>query len=279
MSSCPFEIDVVRWVTGDTRLNELERVERHVAGCAICQAKAESLRSMLNHIADPPRGPTNESSPKVFVDSVMERIGREGSKRTSAPRRRLAFVVGLALPLVFVGGWMAYRMTGTSQRVRATATSAPSTEQVVKSLVVVRDGAPQPLDSVVLRPSDQIVVRYDNPSSKPLHFVALTLDAHGDARWLYPAGAATQPNPEAIVLRARSNGPVAERAASVDRVVGERLRIVTITAENASGLDRAKSVLEGHPVDTPVRALFDNAEVEEWVVRSEALPKGAASPR
>ncbi len=88
--SCPFEIDVVRWVTGDTRLNELPRVEQHVSECASCRSKAESLRSILNRIAEPAaQGETNESSPKVFVDSVMEKIGREGAPRAGArPTRR-----------------------------------------------------------------------------------------------------------------------------------------------------------------------------------------------
>jgi hypothetical protein len=277
MNSCPYEIDVVRWVTGDTRLNELERVERHVAGCTICRTKADSLRSMLNRIADPPPAPTNESSPKVFVDSVMERIGREGSQRARVPQRRLAFAVGLALPFLILGGWTAYRMTSAGQPVRATATSPSPAERATASLLIVRDGRPQPLESVVLRPSDQVVIRYDNPSSKPLYFVAVTVDAQGKARWLYPVAGA-QPNPAPIVLPAQSSGPVVERATGVDGVSGERLRIVAMTSENAAGLDNAKAVLEGHAAVGSVRTLF-GAHVQEWLVRLETSPGEANSPR
>jgi hypothetical protein len=153
--SCPFEIDVVRWVTGDTRLNELPRVEQHVSECASCRSKAESLRSILNRIAEPAaQGETNESSPKVFVDSVMEKIGREGSPRAGArSTRRFALAAGFAIPLLLAGGWTAHRIATSNDAQRGAAATAP-VSGIDRERSVVRDGRPEPAGAIPLRPAD-----------------------------------------------------------------------------------------------------------------------------
>ncbi len=154
--SCPFEIDVVRWVTGDTRLNELPRVEQHVSECASCRSKAESLRSILNRIAEPAaQGETNESSPKVFVDSVMEKIGREGAPRAAArSTRRFALAAGFAVPLLLAAGWTAHRIATSNDAHHGAAASDRSAEMSESNGSVIRDSRPEPAGATPLRPAD-----------------------------------------------------------------------------------------------------------------------------
>jgi hypothetical protein len=156
--SCPFEIDVVRWVTGDTRLNELPRVEQHVSECASCRSKAEALRSILNRIAEPAaQGETNESSPKVFVDSVMEKIGREGAPRAGGrSAKRFALAAGFAIPLALAGGWTALRISKSNEALQRAAASDRSAE-VSRSngeLSVVPEGRSQPAGAMSLPKAD-----------------------------------------------------------------------------------------------------------------------------
>ena len=135
---------------------------------------------MLSRISDAPApGQKDESSPKVFVDSVMERIGRESSipPRRSA-RRPLAFAVGLALPLVLVGAWTIDRMNQAGEATSGATASSPARAAPVDiALFVRRDGRSLPAEGTSLRPTDELLIRYDNPGPQPRYFVALTLDA------------------------------------------------------------------------------------------------------
>ena len=279
--SCPFEIDVVRWVTGDTRLNELERVEQHVAGCAGCRAKADALRAVLSRISQSPApGTSGESSPKVFVESVMEKISRDRIARRRSPAvRRFALAAGFVLPIALFGGWTAYRMNrvGTARGGAvggAVAGEGPAGDRAAASpvgcnLFVLRDGRTLTARDTPLRPTDQLVVKYENPGPVPAHALIAGLDASGRVQKLYPSDNGDLREP-AVELAARSAGSVGDHPASIGGLQHGPVRVVAVVFDEPRGADAALASLRGRSVAEPVAGLFPHATVREWLLSWES---------
>ncbi len=269
--SCPYEIDVVRWVTGDTRLNELERVERHVAECTGCRAKAEALRGVLSRIGQPPAPATSgESSPKVFVESVMEKINRDrGVRRRSPAVRRLALAAGFVLPLALFGGWTAYRMNRADAPLGVSAVGGRASVAPVEcTLLVLREGRSFEARATPLRATDELVVRYDNPGTQPMHVVVAAVDASGHVRTFYPSGAL--PGASAMPMAARSTGQLGDRPTSVEAWPRVPIRVVAVSFDAPRDADAVEASLRGRPVAEAAAPLFPGAIVREWLLSWES---------
>jgi len=141
--SCPFEIDVVRW------LPEI-RVSTSCQGRAArlrvreLRSKAESLRSILNESPSRRQGETNESSPKVFVDSVMEKIGREGAPARLLGRRGVSHWQRASPSAPLAAGWTAHRIATSNDAHHGAAASDRSAEMSESNGSVIQTAGQSP---------------------------------------------------------------------------------------------------------------------------------------
>ncbi len=271
--TCPFELDVVRWVTGDTRVNELARVEGHLSECATCRAKAESLRRMLSRLGEPTEEVgIKQSAPKVFVARVMETIEKEGR---FPPKSRFhpAFFVAAGFVLALGGavGWTAHRMSEAAHAEQVPALARPAAEPAPNAILwLARDGHVERAGALAIRASDTLILHYANPSAEPRYFLGFVLDAVGNVTWTHPLVEASgeQSIPAPMVIGPRADGDVKEGVASLSGAHGPR-RVVALIADRPLDPFDVRQKLQGYRAANPVRELFKDAFVGEWVLWPE----------
>jgi hypothetical protein len=214
------------------------------------------------------------ASDEDFVASVMAACEEEGREPRPERARRLVWAYAAALSaaasVAIAVSWWPPQKPLDEAEASGTVTARGHIDEGLRATVQAFVGhappgaAPPLLEGATLRPGDGILVRYSNPSSKPVFLMVFALDRHDQVHWIHPAYLNEGQNPRSLELGVQVTHRVLSEVAEPEDAAPGALRVYALLSGEPLDVKSVERQLKAAPAASPVPALFPQAEVEEW---------------
>jgi hypothetical protein len=259
----PTDDELLRFVDADLSPEQMERIEEHLASCAVCAARAAALRELIEDVRAPI--PAEDLDVGEHVASVMNRLDAPAEapkvRRVSGWIGALAAAAGLAL--YFGSGAGEERGHFTARGGNAES----SLSRDVGVQLYAQRGALEPLQAGgSVRPGTPLTAGLRNVGRDAAHLLLFAVDARGDVHWIAPQFTVAGEDPAAVVVSHSPDEKLLPSAVAFDDLAPGRLRVVAVIAKKPARVSAIESLEKAELDGEGLTKRFPEAEVRQFLL-------------
>ena len=260
----PSDDELLRFVDADLSPEQMERIDEHLASCAVCSARAAALRELLEDV----RAPVSTKALDVgaHVASVMRRLDTPAA--TPKARRSAPWAGGLsvAAALSLVIGYGA--SGGDGGRFTARGGHAESSlSRDVGLQLYAQEQTLRPLQAGSrVRPGTPLTAGFRNAGKHAVHLLLFAIDARDDVHWIAPEYTVAGEDPAAINVAPSVEEKLLASAAAFDDLAPGRLRVVAVIGRTPARVSAIESLSAAELDGAGLMKRFPEAEIRQFLL-------------
>lgn len=260
----PSDDELLRFVDADLSPEQLERIEEHLAGCAVCASRAAALRELVDDVRAPVSA--KELDVGAHVASVLSRLDAPAE----APKRpRMAPWAGglaAAAALALVIGYGARNDERGPFTARGGSTEASLSRNVGVQLYT-HETELRPLRAgSQVRPGTPLTAGLRNTGPDSAYLLLFAVDARHDVHWIAPEYTVTGDNPAAILVTPSVEEKLLPSAAAFDDLAPGRLRVVAVIGREPARVSAIESLPAAELDGEGLMKRFPEAEIRQFLL-------------